>query len=315
MQSGRKSRAVRTLLSLMIFAVIVTSLCGACALRVSVGRCSCVAYSNVTPPTLPEYDTSAYSHAVIVFNYEAGAEDWYQVHLYYSGTAFTHNGSCVTNAEGVTRKDIYGDGSWTGELTVEAAPELAPGMNGEVYQRIWTNHDILRDDGTVYLAAITATPAFDLRSFKIGLALGLAGKPVLIGGQRAPVAYLYNGVQLPKLPEWDESVYKYVYVVTTIYPEHPYHIYFQTAPWEPHGEGSDGFVYVLSDCTCMQYLWEPGDEAWTYFKTSNVVGYDGGLSSTGNVVNLEAIVWGNTDVYAKEGTLYLAASDPVPVYE
>lgn len=38
-----------------------------------------------------------YPYHVLVFDYSAKESDWYQVHLYYSATAFTYNGSTVTN--------------------------------------------------------------------------------------------------------------------------------------------------------------------------------------------------------------------------
>lgn len=55
---------------------------------------------------------------------------------------------------------------------------------------------------------------FNRKSWLIGFALGLCGKPPPIAGsRREPVAYLYNGVRLPKLPEYDKSVYPYAVIV------------------------------------------------------------------------------------------------------
>lgn len=147
-----------------------------------------MAYSNVTPPKLPEYDSVAYPYYVLVYNYEKGSEDWYEAHLYYSGTAFTYDGTKVTNAEGVTRTQVYADGSWTGEVTTEEAPELSPGLTGSVYQRIYTNHDILDGEGSVWLAADSVTAVetawAGLKSWLLGYALGLAGKPLPISSVR-----------------------------------------------------------------------------------------------------------------------------------
>lgn len=49
-----------------------------------------------------------------------------------------------------------------------------------------------------------------MKSFLKGLIFGLVGTGRLIG--KDPVAYLYNGVQLPALPEWDRGAYPYAYM-------------------------------------------------------------------------------------------------------
>lgn len=55
---------------------------------------------------------------------------------------------------------------------------------------------------------------FNRKSWLIGFALELCGNPLPIAGsKREPVAYLYNGVRLPKLPEYDKSVYSYAVIV------------------------------------------------------------------------------------------------------
>ena len=47
-----------------------------------------------------------------------------------------------------------------------------------------------------------------MRSSVMGLILSLFSSP-LPEVQKQPVAYLYNGVRLPKLPEWDRETYPY----------------------------------------------------------------------------------------------------------
>ena len=73
-----------------------------------------MAYSNITPPTLPEYDSVLYSHYVLEFEYENGSENWFAVSLRYSSTPFTYDGAAVTNA-GEHHLQTYGSG--TGEWT------------------------------------------------------------------------------------------------------------------------------------------------------------------------------------------------------
>ena len=118
------------------------------------------AYSNITPPKLPTWDTTAYPYAVLVFNYEKDATDWYQVHLNYSSIPFTYSttDACITNTASEHGWRIYGDNSWTTEIMSTAGLALSPGLKGQVFQRIWTNHDILDENGVVYLPANSVTP-------------------------------------------------------------------------------------------------------------------------------------------------------------
>ena len=113
-----------------------------------------------------------------------------------------------------------------------------------------------------------------------------------------PIAYLYNGIQLPPVPDdWDEETYPYL---------------------------------IMQNST---YL-------WMYDANVFVVNAAGGLISTGNVkvkryslrngiwvhtdnfewgaisiTSATTIKWSSIDILRVDGTVYLAASDLVPVYE
>ena len=137
-----------------------------------------MAYSNVTPPTLSAYDSTACPFYVLVFNYGLGEEDWYQVHLYYSATAFTYDPALGITNTGVTFHQVGDNESWEVLPQGSEAPTLKPGKDGNVYKRIYTKHEILDGSGNVYLAEGAVTPAFDLQSWLTGFALGLAGKPL-----------------------------------------------------------------------------------------------------------------------------------------
>lgn len=144
-----------------------------------------MAYSNIALPTFPEYDTAAYPYAVGILNYELDKEEWYEFHLWYSGTPFTWSGSAAVNT-GTAYSRVYGNyeevTGWTDAFETDV--EAAPGLHGIVYHRIWTNHDIADADGNVWLPAGEVTPVGEtvsgvwLRSFQTGLALGLLGKPL-----------------------------------------------------------------------------------------------------------------------------------------
>ena len=107
---------------------------------------------------------------------------------------------------------------------------------------------------------------------------------------------LYNGVELPKLPEWDKTAYPYAYITHT----DGLYSFFYEATAKNVGDGG----YMLSLSAGRMYLLKDG--AW-----EKKVTYGGGY-----------LIWSNSDVYYGEGeaideelrgTLYLAASDPIPV--
>ena len=132
-----------------------------------------------------------------------------------------------------------------------------------------------------------------MRSSVMGLILGQFSSP-LPEVQKEPVAYLYNGVRLPKLPEWDKETYPYAYIL---------------------------------DAESVYYL-SLRDSQKTVITGGNVVDYsDKHQAVNGEWVlsdesqNVGKVIWANYDVYYSDsaeevgGTLYLAASDPIPAYE
>lgn len=146
-----------------------------------------MAYTNITPPALPDYDAETYGKCVIVFNYELDAADWYMVHLIYGAWQFSHTEAQGITNTGTTFTRTYSGGSWSAETQDLVAPSLSPGAHGAVYQRIWTNHNIYDENGDIYLEENTVTPLDEepdeedtwLRDFQIGLALGLSGKGII----------------------------------------------------------------------------------------------------------------------------------------
>lgn len=276
-----------------------------------------MAYSNVTRPDLPgTYDPAAHPNYVMVFDYGQGADEWYMVHMYYSGTAFVFDGKHITNTESVVRKNIYADGLWLGEESGDGAPALSPGLHGDVYQRIYTNHDILDGDGNVYLAADTVTPVklFDLKSWLTGFALGLAGKPLPLA-VRKPVAYLYNGVRLPELPEWDKEKYPYVVIERTgsaLY-NYAYALRLFQKPYKitgtqwmvSHFVAPEGDEKTYTACACPYTDNGDGTFVWSEPTVYNIP----------DDFRVQKPIWCNYDLGKSDGTVLLAASDPVPVYE
>lgn len=151
----------------------------------------------------------------------------------------------------------------------------------------------------------------DMKAVLLGNAVRayLAGRGV---GSKTPVAYLYNGVQLPALPEWDKETYPYATIVGIAL-------------------GSNEFNYQLiySDVQCGRV------DSWTSgvrFASDNHTGaYISRVCYNSTPDKWEApttndsgdpflvpcpAVWANYDVLDKiDGGVLLTASDPIPVYE
>ena len=128
-------------------------------------------YNGISLPALPEWDKGAFPYAYIAQNigvtayiltvaaerpvYGADPEDSSVGSVYHYGRSASY---------------LVHEGAW---LLMEEAEELVH-VREDVGTVIWTNTDILRPDGSIYLAAESS----GMDSFLVGLALGLCGKPL-----------------------------------------------------------------------------------------------------------------------------------------
>ena len=138
---------------------------------------------------------------------------------------------------------------------------------------------------------------------------------------RVPVAYLYNGVRLPGLPEWDKEAYPYAV------------IYQQTA----YADGTKDYVLKITDQP-LRAFWATGttyelkmdsEETVQYTKMDLYIVYKDepynsanpewigpDTQASGPWVKEDRLIWSNYDLYlGTSDTVKLAASNPVPVYE
>ena len=145
---------------------------------------------------------------------------------------------------------------------------------------------------------------------KSSLTLGwLVGRQ--IAGQRRavekqPVAYLYNGVKLPALPK----VEGYPYAIIRSFPHYQY-AYLSIAPeyvFTTDWLGISAVVRFPKGLISYLVRWDGDDGLPSEWSEEAVI-------SNSSDTNLEAISWSNFDIYTPSGDLYLAASDPIPVYE
>lgn len=137
----------------------------------------------------------------------------------------------------------------------------------------------------------------DPTSWRVGFELGLAGFSFPYSKPRKPTAYLYNGIRLPALPEWDRGVYPFAFIETTF---GLYYLRVLANPLTPDGEY---FRFTT-----------PGLVAGAAIDTVNG-GYSGWGEWSEVTENTRTPIWSNYDVLNEDGTVFLAASDPVPVYE
>lgn len=128
-------------------------------------------------------------------------------------------------------------------------------------------------------------------------------------------SYLYNGVELPALPEWDKTVY-------------PYAVIMRAKDYEQYPSAFEGEYYLICSVskfvfthpsfnqyggidvdkgTALMSLYTPteGDINW---QSPQMVTWDKGF--TEDIVDY---VWCNPEISREDGTIYLAASDPIPV--
>lgn len=151
----------------------------------------------------------------------------------------------------------------------------------------------------------------DIRSWRTGFELGLAGFAYPYAKPREPTAYLYNGVRLPALPEWDRVKYPYAFIykryspVSRAYvcdlvalPEVAY-AYMSSGGWAVYVGDVDrlGWRVIADSAGNFSTEWQLLETAWN--------GY----------VAPPGLTWANFGVLNEDGTVYLAASEPVPVYE
>lgn len=154
------------------------------------------------------------------------------------------------------------------------------------------------------------------QSIKLGLALGLTTMGRWRGG---PVAYLYNGVRLPKLPKivgLDAPLYEYQLIeeegdtsdrwyqlMSTTYP------CFNSDGQMDMPNGSNSEKWGTSE-----YVPEEVDSGWIG-GTSGLVGDSFYESNTAKDIPSSRVIWANYDILNEDGSVFLKASTPIPIYE
>lgn len=187
---------------------------------------------------------------------------------------------------------------------------------------------VLLDEYDIYTTLLAYTPAtteepetptvkkFPLRQFILGLLSELTA-----GSAKEPIAYLYNGVRLPKLPEWNRGVYPFatISIISTM-TALTVTLTFRKS-WK-----QDVQLDIPKDAIWTQ----PGDIEYKIKKSGYYLSIDsvkdaewGEATECTEAEWMSAtnIRWTNKDIVSQgsidheTGELILAASEPVPVYE
>lgn len=164
----------------------------------------------------------------------------------------------------------------------------------------------------------------DRKAFEEGIILALVSPPLPHVAKKEPIAYSYNGVVLPGLPEVGEEY------------RHKVIVYHKPSPINSYT--GKAYLYFMRNLdTCIDSLYEdghdphtavrvnPGDVLYyaTHKKGENVKNW-GEPTTVDESDNypLTSVKWTDTDIIALiedngvgVGEVALAASEPVPIYE
>ena len=300
-------------------------------------------FNGVKLPELPEWDKETYPYAIIV-RMEIFGEFWlyvtenplsvfYSVKHGYDVVSTTVKSNylhyrCNIDSDTWVSYPSYDDSYFDADESHAGIPGLT----------VWVNRDVMNaDDGSLFMKASEPVlfVKLDLRSWLTGYTLGLAGKPIPICVKREPVAYLYNGVRLPKFPDYYGTLtehplkdYRYVFVNTHPNSKGEYEAMLATVPFfavlndygfnDRYGIHSDvpkdGFV------SHVYLYYDPGQNRWKPGGINTNVPYDRAYPLCSWVLLDEMsnpAVWFNHDVYDEPGktVIFEKSPDPVPVYE
>lgn len=147
--------------------------------------------------------------------------------------------------------------------------------------------------------------AYDKRSFLSGLAMGLCGKgdPTFTGSGKM----LYNGVALPDINTvWDKTAYRYAVVrVSSRYDAQ--WVSFCSVPFYIHPTNPNEYVTNSAVGNSCYYALSNG--SWV------LGGVNVDMPANWLALDRDDVIWTSHDIIKPtDNSLFLAASEPVPVY-
>lgn len=248
-------------------------------------------YPRLVLPELPGYDSTAYPYAVLVV-------DGDNIVLYCTGSPLELYGYLHGNGDLAPAEDCAAqlytliDGEWTyredrnlaaGNIVVSIPDEFFGWGFYDVIGFVWSNYDIIRTDN-----GNTILKAYDPDSVQDGMAI-------------------YYGAKLPPLPEWNRDAYPYALIVHYDYSETAQLYACSAMPkFMPEGAGSySDDKIIVGENACLRWEKRYGSAIW-----ENLAEYP-----HETIANPEMMLWTNTDINnVVDGSLYMQASEPVPIY-
>lgn len=109
---------------------------------------------------------------------------------------------------------------------------------------------------------------------------------------------IYNGVELPSLPEWDKKVYPYAYITKSF----TWVLWLSSKPVY----SNNGQLITSAALNILRWYCRI-DTTDDWYGPDGPDEYAEGAGCGGHPI------WTNTDIINTDGSVYLAASDPVPV--
>lgn len=180
----------------------------------------------------------------------------------------------------------------------------APGKTYTVKDGKWTEYNDF-SDSTRWMESGLFSGYIKWANVKIVSSNGTVIEP---GTDSVPPqidGYLYNGVRLPKLPEWDKS--KYPYAKIHKFTGGGYGLRISAEPCVLVDGGAAYPYFTYPNGEYLYSFYTPGSDNWTELEIL-----------TGNGANDQLcywLTWANHDIVNPDGSVYLPASEPVPVYE
>lgn len=166
---------------------------------------------------------------------------------------------------------------------------------------------------------------FNLKMWLAGFLLGLAGEPLPLpqkeAGDKTPIAYLYNGYRMPPLPEWDKTAYPYAVITSKTDTDEPSLAYLvlSTSPLCYRTALVLRKLYSTAPGSSIVYLRNTSADGvinkyWERREHYDMASFDADKEVFSMSNNIQP-TWANyTFMKYNDGTVYLEASEPVPVY-
>lgn len=148
---------------------------------------------------------------------------------------------------------------------------------------------------------------------KVSRTLGyLVGRQIAGQRRKKPVAYLYNGVRLPALPEWDRVKYPYAFIISyaasTDYTNIDFIVCNNPLTYTKSLRPIDFSYYYAVSLHGDGCSFDLENDEWVIWNVDVL------LSANYDADKIQ-FLWSNHDILDTNDNVYLAATDPIPVYE